>query len=147
MESAARVGLAERAAAAAQAGLVERLAAAAQAERVAAARAALEGIARVKMLSQVTRKQFGVDLFLRSGIHFGIAVVGEMGHPLHMQQTAIGDAVNIAQRLESAAKDVGVAVFIGNVGIHLGIRIDGMMRIVFSGDVVHGPMPFASRVR
>ena len=81
---------------------------------VAAARAALEGIARVKMLSQVAKKQFGVELFLRIGIHYGVAVVGEMGHPLHMQQTAIGDAVNIAQRLESAAKDVGADLLVSN---------------------------------
>ena len=81
---------------------------------VAAARAALEGIVRVKMLSEVTRKQFGVELFLRIGIHYGVAVVGEMGHPMHMQQTAIGDAVNIAQRLESTAKDVGADVLVSN---------------------------------
>jgi len=81
---------------------------------VAAVRAALEGIARVKMLSQVTKKQFGVELFLRIGIHYGVAVVGEMGHPLHMQQTAIGDAVNIAQRLESTAKDVGADLLVSN---------------------------------
>jgi adenylate cyclase len=81
---------------------------------VGAARAALEGIARVKMLSQVTKKQFGVELFLRVGIHYGVAVVGEMGHPMHMQQTAIGDAVNIAQRLESTAKDVGADLLVSN---------------------------------
>jgi len=71
-----------------------------------AARAALEGIARVNLLSQVTKKQFGVDLCLRAGIHYGLAVVGEMGHPMQMQQTAIGDSVNIAQRLESTSKEV-----------------------------------------
>lgn len=79
---------------------------------VAAVRAAMEGITRVKMLSQVAKKQFGVDLSLRVGIHFGVAVVGEMGHPMHMQQTAIGDAVNIAQRLESTAKDVGADLLV-----------------------------------
>jgi len=81
---------------------------------VAAARAALESIARVKLLSQVTKKQFGVDLCLRAGIHYGVAVVGEMGHPMHMQQTAIGDAVNIAQRLESTAKEVGANLLVSS---------------------------------
>lgn len=81
---------------------------------VAAARAALEGIARVKLLSQVTKKQFGVELCLRAGIHYGVAVVGEMGHPMHMQQTAIGDAVNIAQRLESTAKEVGANLLVSS---------------------------------
>jgi hemoglobin-like flavoprotein len=77
-----------------------------------AARAALEGIARVKLLSQITKKQFGVELCLRAGIHYGPAVVGEMGHPMQMQQTAIGDAVNIAQRLESTAKEVGANLLV-----------------------------------
>jgi class 3 adenylate cyclase/hemoglobin-like flavoprotein len=81
---------------------------------LAAARAALEGIARVRMLNQVTKKQFGVELSLRVGIHYGVAVVGEMGHPMHMQQTAIGDAVNIAQRLESTAKDVGADLLVSS---------------------------------
>ncbi len=81
---------------------------------MAAARAALEGIARVKMLSQVTQKQFGVELSLRAGVHYGVAVVGDMGHPINMQQTAIGDAVNVAQRLESAAKDVGANLLVSN---------------------------------
>jgi len=81
---------------------------------LAAARAALEGVARVGLLSEVTKRQFGVELKLRAGIHYGMAVVGEMGHPMYMQRTAIGDAVNIAQRLESTAKDVGAHIIVSS---------------------------------
>ena len=81
---------------------------------LAAARAALEGVARVSLLSDVTKRQFGVELKLRAGIHYGVAVVGEMGHPMYMQRTAIGDAVNIAQRLESTAKEVGANIIVSS---------------------------------
>jgi class 3 adenylate cyclase/truncated hemoglobin YjbI len=77
---------------------------------LAAARAALEGVARVSLLSEVTKRQFGVELKLRAGIHYGLAVVGEMGHPMYIQRSAIGDTVNIAQRLESTAKEVGASI-------------------------------------
>jgi adenylate cyclase len=39
------------------------------------------------------------------GIHFGTAIVGEMGFPPALSLTAIGDTVNIASRLETATKE------------------------------------------
>jgi adenylate cyclase len=39
------------------------------------------------------------------GIHFGPAIVGEMGFPPALSLTAIGDTVNTASRLESATKE------------------------------------------
>ena len=38
------------------------------------------------------------------GIHFGTAVVGEIGHAAKKQFTAIGDTINLASRVESATK-------------------------------------------
>ena len=46
---------------------------------------------------------------LRIGIHSGTAVVGNIGAPGRVNYTLVGDTVNIAQRLEGLAKDVGVA--------------------------------------
>jgi adenylate cyclase len=63
-------------------------------------------------LNAYLKQYFGIQIETRIGIHFGEAVVGDMGHPLKQQFTAIGDSVNIASRVESACKGTGANLLI-----------------------------------
>lgn len=45
----------------------------------------------------------GVDFQVRVGINTGLVVVGEVGSDLRVEYTALGDAINVAARMESAA--------------------------------------------
>jgi len=70
--------------------------------------AMLAGLAMLEALTDFNdymQRQFETSLKIGVGIHFGQAIVGEMGHPKKMQFSAIGDTVNTASRIESATKE------------------------------------------
>jgi adenylate cyclase len=47
------------------------------------------------------------------GINHGKVIVGEVGHPVRRQFTVMGDAINLAARLESATKQFHADILIG----------------------------------
>ncbi len=49
------------------------------------------------------RESDGIDFHIRIGIHTGSAIAGTLGNDAHREFTVIGDTVNLASRLESAA--------------------------------------------
>lgn len=59
------------------------------------------------------------------GIHFGPAIVGDMGYGANQHLTAIGDTVNTASRLETATKELDCQLVISeHVALAAGIAVD-----------------------
>ncbi|HIE47868.1 TPA: adenylate/guanylate cyclase domain-containing protein, partial [Candidatus Bipolaricaulota bacterium] len=59
------------------------------------------------------------ELYMRIGIHTGEIVFGEVGKGRQADLTAIGDAVNVASRLEELNKDLGTCVLISETTYEL----------------------------
>ena len=50
-----------------------------------------------------SRRERGLDFNVRVGINTGLVVVGGVGSDLRVEYTAMGDAVNLAARMEQTA--------------------------------------------
>ena len=70
-------------------------------------RAALRCQQKLAELRPRFKEQYGHDLFMRIGINSGPAVVGNLGSSTRFDYTMLGDAVNLAARLEGANKQFG----------------------------------------
>jgi adenylate cyclase len=69
--------------------------------------------AEAEAVAQRTQAEFGTTLGrTRIGLHRGTVVVGNFGGTNRMQYTAMGDAMNIAARLEGANKYLGSAILV-----------------------------------
>jgi adenylate cyclase len=79
-------------------------------------------------------KEADIDVAIGVGVNTGYAVIGNMGSETRFDYTAIGDAVNTAARLESATKEVGADILIGeNTKKSCGIKLNLLEPIQVKG--------------
>ena len=72
--------------------------------------AGLEIVAGISPYREQVRQRYGVDFDVRVGINTGLVVVGAVGSDLRMEYTALGDAINLAARMEQTARPGTVQV-------------------------------------
>jgi class 3 adenylate cyclase/tetratricopeptide (TPR) repeat protein len=69
-------------------------------------RAVLAGLDMVSGMApyrEQIKQNWGIDFNVRVGINTGLVVVGAVGSDLRMEYTALGDAINLASRMEQTA--------------------------------------------
>lgn len=87
-----------------------------------ACRAAMDMVGQMDTLSRAVEKEYGCKLAYGVGVHYGDAIVGNIGSEVRMDYTAIGDVVNTASRIEAMAPAGSVYVS-GKVREMLGDRV------------------------
>ncbi len=78
-----------------------------------ACRSALEQQEKLDQIRPKLNEEFGCELHVRMGINTGPVAAGNMGSKKRFQYTVMGDAVNLASRLEGANKNYGTRILIG----------------------------------
>ncbi len=77
-----------------------------------AVRAALDMLAEVAAMRAYFDAHFKFDLRIGIGIHYGEVVLGAVGFGERRRLTAIGDAVNLASRIERVNKEAGTSLLV-----------------------------------
>jgi adenylate cyclase len=92
-----------------------------------ALRAAAMIAANVEELNQFLKHDLREPIGFGIGIHGGEVIIGDIGYRDHMVFTALGDAVNVAARLQDMTKTLACeAIFSEEVRITAGLPADGL---------------------
>lgn len=87
-----------------------------------ACKAAMDMVGQMDKLSDEVEQAYGCKLAYGVGVHYGDAIIGNIGSEMHMDYTAIGDVVNTASRIEAIAP-AGKVYVSGRVRELLGDRV------------------------
>ena len=66
--------------------------------------AGLEIVDNIRPYREQIQARWGLDFDVRVGVNTGMVMVGAIGSDLHVEYTALGDAVNVAARMEQTAR-------------------------------------------
>ena len=91
---------------------------------IAACRAALEAHRAIDDINTKYAARVGVKLKVRIGLNTGEMIVGNLGSSRKKNYTVMGDAVNLASRLEGANKAFGTGILIGH---ETALRVQGVI--------------------
>ncbi|MBF0232999.1 MAG: CHASE2 domain-containing protein, partial [Desulfamplus sp.] len=86
-----------------------------------AVRATLRCQQKLAQMRPEMKKIVGTEMLMRIGLNTGVVVVGNMGSHSRFDYTMLGDAVNLAARLEGANKEFGTYTMI-SASTHKAIR-------------------------
>jgi adenylate cyclase len=89
---------------------------------VAACKSALETHRAIELINEKYAVRVGVKLKVRIGLNTGEMIVGNLGSSRKKNYTVMGDAVNLASRLEGANKAFGTGILIGH---ETALRVQG----------------------
>jgi class 3 adenylate cyclase len=79
-------------------------------DAVRAVQASLDMQRDLEKFSQEMVTERGLNLSARIGLNTGVVVVGKMGTEQHAEPTALGDAVNLAERMQRVAQPGGIVI-------------------------------------
>jgi adenylate cyclase len=82
-----------------------------------ALQAAIDMQSRFDKLARQLKREGGPVVSMRIGIHTGNVIVGNVGSRARFAYTAIGDAVNLASRLEGANKAYGTSILLSEATV------------------------------
>jgi adenylate cyclase len=84
-----------------------------KADAANAVRSALAMISELRRLNAKWRASGDTEWHVGIGLNHGEVIVGDIGSQLHKEYATIGDAVNLASRIESLTKEYHVEILIG----------------------------------
>lgn len=101
-----------------------------------ATNAALQMIDAMDEFKEYLIKAYGTDFDIRVGVHYGEVIVGNVGSGDDKKFTVIGDAVNVASRIEAINKDSGTRLLISDLAyqqIKDSVNVNNFLRLKLRG--------------